>query len=227
MKKAILSTSLKLIPNVIQYKALTKALNYLFRGQADVSGFAGVIVSFKLTDARRVWTFSCDGQEFSQYKKKKSKVDVTCLMRSDIALALHSKEEVIRAITAGDIMFEGEASYIDNIKALLYGLDEAKVENLVDSLRSFLRLKPIVREQSLFGDSLKKRAAALGVDLKTINASQVNNVDTVNLVRDAAITLEKTDLKEALRLMKLAKLARPAGPVICRKVAEYEKRLIG
>lgn len=225
MKKAILSTSLKLIPNVIQYKALTKALNYLFRDQPDMARFAGVIVSFKLTDARRVWTFSCDGREFSQYKKKKSKVNVTCLMRSDIALALHSKEEVVRAITEGDILFEGEPSYIDNIIALLYGLEVNKVENLVDSLRSFLRLKPVVREQPLFSDVLRKRAANLGIDLATVTAEQVKTKETVDLVRDAAIVLEKSDLKEALRLMRLAKSARPTGPVICRKVAEYEQAL--
>jgi predicted lipid carrier protein YhbT len=225
MKKAILSTSLKLIPNVIQYKALTKALNYLFRDQPDMARFAGMVVSFKVTDLRTVWTLTCDGYEFSQYKKKKHKVDVTCLMRSNVALALYSKQDVLRALEQGDIEFEGEATKMASVEALLSGLDSNKIDNLVDHMRAFLRLKPIDRQQQEQINRLNLRASHLGIDLKTVTADQVTSREVVDLIRDAALVFESANTKEALRLMRLAKQGRPNGSVICRKVAEYEQAL--
>lgn len=47
----------------------------------------------------------------------------------------------------------------------------------------------------------------------------------VVLYRDAAILLENIDLKKAYELMKLAQQGRPEGPVIQRKIKEYEGRL--
>jgi hypothetical protein len=225
MKKAILSTSLKLIPKAMQYKALTKALNYLFREQMDMVRFDGMVVSFKLTDIRRVWSFQYDGREFRQQKNKKSPVDVTCALRSEVALVLHSKQEVIRALEQGDIKLAGEPEYIEAVVSLLLGLQPSKVDSLVNHLRSFLRLKPVDREPKVFSSALQKRAMDLEINLHAITADQVNSQEAVDLVRDAALSLEKTDLTEALRLMNIAKQKRPSGPVICRKVEEYQTLL--
>jgi hypothetical protein len=65
----------------------------------------------------------------------------------------------------------------------------------------------------------------LEINLHAITADQVNSQEAVDLVRDAALSLEKTDLTEALRLMNIAKQKRPSGPVICRKVEEYQTLL--
>lgn len=226
MKKAILSTSLKLIPKAMQYKALTKALNYLFRDQAGMVHFDGMVVSFKLTDIRSVWTFECDGRAFSQQKKKKSPVDVTCAFRSEVALALHSKQEVIRALEQGDIKLVGESEHIEAVMSLLLGLQPSKVDSLVDHLRSFLRLKPIERKSQIFSSALQQRAMDLGVNLHAITFDQINSSTAVDLVRDAAVELEATDLQESLRLMEIAKQKRPTGPLICRKVEQYRALLM-
>lgn len=47
----------------------------------------------------------------------------------------------------------------------------------------------------------------------------------VDLLRDDALNLEKTDLKMAYSLMKRALELRPRGPLIKKKIAEYEEKL--
>ncbi|WOD06164.1 hypothetical protein [Marinomonas sp. GJ51-6] len=210
MKKAILSTTLTLIPSTIQYKALTKALNYLFRGQSDLVRFDGVIVHFKLIDVKSLWEFECDGGEFVAFKRKERKADVTCLIRSDIALSLYSKEAMIGAIEAGDIQFEGASEHINNINALLYGMNSQKIESLIDHLRKFLRLSAIERKPS-------SAVSTLSLDINTITANQLDTAEKVNFVRDMALNVELTNLPEALRLMKIAKQARPTGLLYVKK----------
>lgn len=215
MKNKLLSTSLKLLPSSIQYMAMTKALNYLFHDQPDMARFDGVVVSFKLTDLRRVWTFSCDGKAFSKYNQKTDKVDVTCSLRSDVALSLMSKQEVIQAVDNGQIEFSGDAAHVEAITALVRGLQAYKIAALVDHSRHFLRLKPIERPPEL-------PANTEGIDLATVTASDLDTPKKVDFIRDMALAIESMNLQEALRLMTMAKIARPNGPKICQKVAEYE-----
>jgi len=59
-------------------------------------------------------------------------------------------------------------------------------------------------------------------DLKSV--SRISDEHAV-LFRDAAILLEGVDIKKAYELMKLAHAGRPEGPVIKRKIKEYEDRL--
>jgi hypothetical protein len=47
----------------------------------------------------------------------------------------------------------------------------------------------------------------------------------INLIRDAAIKLEKTDLEMAHDLMAIAHRTRPGGPFIKKKLLEYQERL--
>ncbi len=47
----------------------------------------------------------------------------------------------------------------------------------------------------------------------------------INLFRDAAIALEKIDIKQAYELMYLAHQFRPKGPTIKKKLSEYKKKL--
>lgn len=44
-------------------------------------------------------------------------------------------------------------------------------------------------------------------------------------IRDAAIALEDVDIQKAMNLMKIAFRIRPTGPLIKRKMAEYQKKL--
>lgn len=223
MKKKILSASLKLIPNALQYKALIKALNYLFGDQAKLTRFAGLSVRLELTDIKRGWDFVCDGRSLSQYEG--SSVDVVCLFDSDLALELRSKKSMLQAINDNRIQFIGQPAYVAEAKAMLCGLEASKIEHLVQRFRAFFRLKPIENEPRNFDEALLQRAAKLGIDLDYVTVDHVTNKEAVDLVRDAALALEKTDLTEALRLMKIAKQKRPSGPVISRKVEEYQALL--
>lgn len=223
MKKKILSASLKLIPNALQYKALIKALNYLFCGQAQLARFAGLSVRLELIDIKRGWEFVCDGRSLSQYEG--SAVDVVCLFDSGLALELRSKNSVLQAIDDNRIQFVGESAYVAEAKAMLCGLEVSKIEHLVQRFREFLRLKPIENTHRDFDEALLQRATKLGIDLDYVTVDHVTNKEAVDLVRDAALALEKTDLPEALRLMEIAKQKRPSGPVISRKVEEYQALL--
>ena len=48
---------------------------------------------------------------------------------------------------------------------------------------------------------------------------------TVEFLRNKAISLENTDLKLAIKMMLIAKVYRPNGPVINKKINEYRKKL--
>lgn len=49
--------------------------------------------------------------------------------------------------------------------------------------------------------------------------------DDVDLIRDSAVSIESRDLRKAYELMKLALRFRPNGPMIIKKVGEYEAKL--
>lgn len=223
MRKKILSTSLKLIPNSLQYKALIKALNYLFAEQEQLSRFTGSSVRFQLTDIGRGWEFACDGKEFRQHKG--ASVDVECLFDSELALEVRSKNSVMQAIDANRIQFIGEQAYVAEVKTILLSLEASKIDHLVQRFRKMFGLKPINNTHKGFDEVLLQRAERLGMDLAKIKAEHVTSKEAVDLIRDAALALEKTDLTEALRLMQIAKLKRPNGPLICRKVEEYQALL--
>ena len=48
------------------------------------------------------------------------------------------------------------------------------------------------------------------------------NDNDIDIIKDIALFLEKFQLHSALKLMSIAKKLRPNGPLICRKVKEYE-----
>jgi hypothetical protein len=61
-------------------------------------------------------------------------------------------------------------------------------------------------------------------DIKATLQNNLTHVD-VNLIRDAAIILEKKDINFSYKLMSLAKRKRPNGPLINEKLLEYKKKL--
>jgi hypothetical protein len=61
-------------------------------------------------------------------------------------------------------------------------------------------------------------------DIKATLQNNLTHVD-VNLIRDAAILLEKKDINLSYELMSLARRKRPSGPLINEKLLEYKKKL--
>lgn len=75
----------------------------------------------------------------------------------------------------------------------------------------------------------KKRKGVIEKYQKAFNVLSDNDIipkKVVDTLRDAALSLEKTDLAMAYNCMKLAKEFRPNGPLITSKLISYEKRLI-
>ncbi|MGL6315391.1 hypothetical protein [Vibrio sp. WXL103] len=73
-----------------------------------------------------------------------------------------------------------------------------------------------------------EQQALLGEDVVSILAPvlnelcNVNDDENINLIRDCALIVEKTDVEKAYRLMKLAGEMRPNGSFIKKKISEYE-----
>lgn len=61
--------------------------------------------------------------------------------------------------------------------------------------------------------------------LDEVTSSNKLNERTVDLIRDAALALEKTNLNKSLELMQLAKKNRPNGPFITKKIEEYQLKI--
>ena len=74
---------------------------------------------------------------------------------------------------------------------------------------------------------LIKNQKRLKVLLNSPMVRSVNNINIaeVNSIRDAAIALENIDLHKAMSLMKIVYRIRPNGPLIKRKMMEYQKKL--
>ncbi len=67
-------------------------------------------------------------------------------------------------------------------------------------------------------------APADAADLLAASLADVP-AEFVNAVRDAAVDYEKRNVSTSYALMNIAKLFRPKGPVILRKIAEYEEAI--
>ena len=74
---------------------------------------------------------------------------------------------------------------------------------------------------------LIKNQKRLKVFLNSPMVKSANNIDIseTDSIRDAAIALENIDLHKAMSLMKIVYRIRPNGPLIKRKIAEYQKKL--
>lgn len=82
--------------------------------------------------------------------------------------------------------------------------------------------KPFIlsRAASFLGKDMPKL-----LDLKNISFDDIKTPEHVDFLRDEAVKIENEDLEKALQLMSLAHRARPQGPFIKKKLAEYEKAL--
>ena len=63
------------------------------------------------------------------------------------------------------------------------------------------------------------------LDVDTVTFEDIKSVHDINFLRDEAVRCESYDLNKACKLMELAYKARPEGPFIKAKLAEYRAKL--
>lgn len=210
MKKTLISTALKFVPKTVQYKALCKALNYLFE-RHNLNDLKNKVVKLNVSDLKKSWLLTYTEQGFIGTTQRKA--DIELKTKFAIAFKVHDKAEIVDALNNEDIKLIGEQGLVDIITNNLQALDEKRLKSLSNHLFSFLNLKS------------KQPVEPAPVDINNITADDLATPSNIDFIRDEAIKLEHTDLQKALSLMLLAQQARPNGKVINNKVKDYAAKL--
>ncbi|WP_166372402.1 hypothetical protein [Psychromonas sp. SA13A] len=205
MKKTLIATTLRIIPKTLQNKALCKALNYAL-AKENLSALQDQIIKLNVNDLKRSWFVTYDGIAFIPTKKRKTTLEIKT--KFNTAMQLGNKDVIINALQQGDIELIGEGELVEATHGYLSRLDSDRLDNISSHLFSFLNIKTKPR-----------------LDINSVQLNDLKNNADVDFIRDEALKIEKTDLKKALSLMTLAHQARPNGPFIKQKVAEYQNKL--
>lgn len=210
MKKTLISTALRLVPKSVQYKALCKALNYLFEHH-NLNELKNKVVKLSVSDLKKSWLLTYTEQGFTGTTQRKA--DIELKTKFAVAFKVHNKAEIVDALNNEDIKLIGEQGLVDVITNNLKALDEKRLKSLSNHLFSFLNLKS------------KQPVEPAPLDINNITADDLSTPSNIDFIRDEAIKLEQTDLQKALSLMLLAQQARPNGKVINNKVKDYQAKL--
>ncbi|MCQ8890455.1 hypothetical protein NQT72_13170 [Pseudoalteromonas carrageenovora] len=210
MKKTLISTALRFVPKSVQYKALCKALNYLFEHH-DLNDLKNKVVKLNVSDLKKSWLLTYTEQGFTGTTQRKA--DIELKTKFAMAFKVHNKAEIVEALNNEDIKLIGEQGLVDVITNNLKALDEKRLKSLSNHLFSFLNLKS------------KQPVEPAPLDINNITADDLATPYNIDFIRDEAIKLEQTDLQKALSLMLLAQQARPNGKVINNKVKDYQAKL--
>lgn len=210
MKKTLISTALRLVPKSVQYKALCKALNYLFEHH-NLNELKNKVVKLNVSDLKKSWLLTYTEQGFTGTTQRKA--DIELKTKFAVAFKVHNKAEIVDALNNEDIKLIGEQGLADVITNNLKALDEKRLKSLSNHLFSFLNLKS------------KQPVEPAPLDINNITADDLSTPSNIDFIRDEAIKLEQTDLQKALSLMLLAQQARPNGKVINNKVKDYQAKL--
>ena len=210
MKKTLISTALRFVPKTVQYKALCKALNYLFEHH-NLSDLNNKVIKLNVSDLKKSWLLTYTEQGFTGTTQRKA--DIELKTKFAIAFKVHNKAEIVGALNNDDIKLIGEPALAGVVKSNLRELDEKRLKSLSNHLFSFLNLKS------------KQPVEPAPLDINNITADDLATPSNIDFIRDEAIKLEHTDLQKALSLMLLAQQARPNGKVINNKVKAYAAKL--
>lgn len=207
MNKRMLSALLTLIPQKIQYKAVLKALNFVFP-----SGFFSTtepkVIKLSLVDFNRSWVIKMNQSGFYLSKDHELLPDIIVSSELNTIIMSHDTKKLKEAVEKNHIDIKAAESDRVKVISALNSVHQRKLDQLIDHGYRFFKLTPRPR-----------------IDICTVTIDDIRISKDVDFIRDEAIKLEKTDLKEALRLMELAHSARPSGQFIEKKVREYRLAL--
>ncbi|NKF50095.1 hypothetical protein G3R49_05865 [Shewanella sp. WXL01] len=201
MRKRLISAALKIIPNRLQLKALEKAWHFVF---ANEKIEVGSHVRINLQDFNVSWLVPVTKTEQSQGEQHPLTVSFTL----EKLLECRRKSVLQTAIDDGCIHVEGDAAKAQVFKKAVKSVSQPHLDRLVSRCCSFLHIKPEPR-----------------IDLATVSVSDIECDEDIDFIRDSAISVQKSDTQQALRLMLVAQQARPNGSHINRKVKEYQAQL--
>ncbi|WP_264874450.1 hypothetical protein [Vibrio agarivorans] len=207
MNSRLLNAALMLIPNKLQHKAVAKALNYLLPQRAlGLDGTRGI--NLVVADLKRHWCLVKDEAGFQPSERKTASADIIVTADLDTLIAAQKQTELKKALQEQQITIEASQSDGEAILKALMNVDQSTLDTLIAHCYAFLRLSPKPR-----------------INFKTVTLADIQSPKDVELIRDEAIKLEKSNLNEALRLMEIAQQARPNGPMINTKVQQYRQVL--
>jgi len=207
MKKAIISSALRLVPKRLQLRALCSALNYICKVQS-LQSLEGQVIKLNVSDLKKSWFVICLDEQFQSVKSKKADLEVKTTFA--ITLKLQDKALLMESITNGDVVLIGEPQLVNEAKRLLSNLEPQRLINLSNHFFKFLKIKSPHSPR---------------LDINQVSLSDLKTPADVDFIIGEAIKLESHDLEKSLSLMLLAKNVRPNGQLVVKKVAEYQQKM--
>lgn len=210
MRTMIVAAGLKIIPQTLQHKAIIKALNFLF--SKSVFQFD---TPFKLTveieDLKKSWHFKQYSSGFDIYKTTDTKLE-SFIVKSTLQTLLNckSKFDLLRHVANKDVILKGEEAYVSFWMTTIMSLSHQDYERLIEQFYLTFRIT-------------RPNSVRLNVDL--IEIADIRSDEDLEYIRDEALRLEEVDLVSAYKLMSIAKIYRPDGPLISQKFEEFQNRL--
>lgn len=205
MNPRIVQTALVLVPKKLQQKAVSKALNRLL--------FLQVLphprtINIHITDLKKQWWLCTDESGFKPLFSRERQADIRVQITFDTLVSLQDGGQLEQALHSGLLNIEANEPDTEILSQALLSITQEQIYHLIDVGYSFLNIP-------------KKNQ----IDLKTVTFADIKTEKDIDYIRDASLKLEHFNLQEALRLMEVAQQARPNGPFINNKVAEYRRAL--
>ncbi|MGY5449823.1 hypothetical protein ACVFI8_02560 [Agarivorans sp. MS3-6] len=208
MNKIILTAAIRLLPNKLQSRAVSKALNYVISAQSlDSSKVTSLAIN--IIDLKKSWRFSVSSRGFEPVNDSSTYSGLVTVAASLLTFhSIQTKQDLIKALDVGELVVSGETAEKEYVVSVLKAVDAHKITSLIGHGYSFLRIK---RPEKW--------------TIHNVTLQDIKGPADVDFLRDEALRLESTNLELALKLMGIAQQARPKGTLISRKVEEYRAAL--
>lgn len=209
IKKRFLLAAITIVPKRIQQKALVKALSFVLPDTSILTGVKGLTLS--IPDLNKSWTFGVSEDGFNSVVPSSLQGELIELTAdSQTLFKCQRKSRLVTSLTDGSVVISASNEKKQQMLTLLASIEQHQLDALVNRCYSFLHIK-----------------SQPYLDVNTVTIEDVEHDEDIDYLRDEAIRLEDIDLKLALKVMRVAQQARPKGPLINSKVAQYEQQLEG
>lgn len=215
MKKFALTTALKLIPQKKQQHYFVNAINQLITKPLPAT-FVNQTLEFALQETKHRWLAHYDGQKFQAKSLKQTKPlnkeHISPLFRLsfpwELLFSIKTKSQLIDAIEQHKVTASGNEKAQQLVLELCHQIDEYKIHHYRQRLSRYFGVKV---------ESIQE------IPLADINHSHIGGSKDVDYIRDQAIKQEDVNPALALQLMEIARVARPQGPFIKKKLQRYKR----
>lgn len=206
LRKKIVSSSLKILPNFIKNRAAARVLSLLVPAQSISS--SDLDINILLSDINESFSVNYNGELFTAKKIKNP--DVIIKTSLDKISHIATKQHLIQAIDSHEIDISSNTEQPNQISTLITEIDELQFITTIEKIYTTLRIPHLIPAR---------------YNWETLTIDDISKPYEIDYLRDQALEIETHNLALARKIMAIAHQARPTGTVIKAKLDEYDRRL--